>query len=120
MRSARSSAARGGYGSRLLEELDREGLVERTTRGGVSRVSWRDLLQRRAVSYGVFTTNRIQRFVCPNGPAYALEVAGASPVRGSGMALTGSFAPSPTAAVAPPGLPILYAETQPSVLIATA
>jgi hypothetical protein len=117
---AKSSGVTAGYVSRLLEELDREGLVERTKRGGVSRVSWRDLLERRAVSYGVFTTNRIQRFVCPNGPAYALEVANASPVRDSGMALTGSFAAEQIVAVAPPGLLILYAESEPSLLIETA
>ena len=65
-----------GYVSRLLEALVTDGLIERTKRGTVLAVKWRQLLERRAECYAVFTSNRIQRFVCPNRPAYALEAAG--------------------------------------------
>src|SRR5487761_1336158 len=86
---ARYADVTAGYVSRLLEMLDREAIVERNPRGAVERVDWRELLKRRGESYGVFTSNAITRYVCPNGPNYALEKIGDVP-RGD-VALTGSF-----------------------------
>lgn len=114
---AKHAGVTPGYVSRLLEELEREDVVERTRQGGVSRVRWRELLEQRAMRYGVFTSNRIERFVCPNGPAYALEVAGDPPVRDLGIALTGSFAAERIVAVAPPALLLIYARSRPDALI---
>lgn len=95
-----------GYVSRLLEMLDREAIVERNSRGGVERVDWRELLKRRAENYGVFTSNAITRYVCPNGPNYALEKIGDVPR--DDLALTGSFPVERVVSVAPPSLLILY------------
>lgn len=117
---AKHSGVTPGYMSRILEALDRDGLVERTPRGAITRVDWRELLERRAASYGLFTSNGIQRFVCPNGPAYALEVASELIGRGSPMTLTGSFAVERIVAVAPPSLLVLYAPTMPSALVENA
>jgi hypothetical protein len=117
---AKHAGVTAGYVSRLLEELEREDIVERTKQGGVSRVRWRELLERRAVSYGVFTSNRVQRFVCPNGPGYALEMAGSQPLGKVRIALTGSFAAERIVAVAPPSLLLLFAQPEPDALIEAA
>jgi hypothetical protein len=105
---AAASRITAGYVSRLLDSLEADGFIERTTRGAVSRVDWQDLVRRRAESYAVFTSNRIERFVCPNGPAYALELAGAPQIAGQRIAVTGSFAAERVVSVAPPTLLILY------------
>ncbi len=109
-----------GYVSRLLEAMEGEDLIERAPRGGVARVDWRELLKRRAESYAVFTSNSVRKFVCPNGPAYALELAGDQPMRGYKLALSGSFAAERVVSVAPPALLVLYADTEPSPLIQSA
>jgi hypothetical protein len=114
---AKHAGVTPGYVSRLLEELEREDLIERTRQGGVSQVRWRELLEQRAMSYDVFTTNRIERFVCPNGPAHALEVAGDPVVNDVGMALTGSFAAERIVAVASPALLLIFARSRPDALI---
>jgi hypothetical protein len=104
-----------GYVSRLLEMLDREAIVERTPRGGVERVDWRELLKRRSESYGVFTSNSVQQYVCPNGPGYALELIGDVP--NSDIALTGSFAAERVVSVAPPALLVLYVRSAPQRVV---
>jgi hypothetical protein len=114
---AKRAGVTAGYVSRLLEALERENVVERTKQGGVSRVAWRELLEQRVASYGVFTSNRVQRFVCPNGPAYALEVAGRRSLGSVRMALTGSFAAERIVAMAPPSLLLLFAQSEPAALI---
>jgi hypothetical protein len=114
---ARHAGVTPGHVSRLLEALAREGLVERTRSGTVSNVRWRELLERRAESYGVFTSNRIQRYVCPNGAAYALEVAGDVAAGEPRAALTGSFAAERIVAVAPPSLLVLYMQGDATSLI---
>jgi hypothetical protein len=103
---AKYAGVTAGYVSRLLEMLDREAIIERNPRGAVERVDWRELLKRRAENYGVFTSNAITRYVCPNGPNYALEKIGDVP-RGD-VALTGSFPVERVVSVAPPSLLILY------------
>ena len=103
---ARYAGLTAGYVSRLLEMLDREAIVERSPRGSVSSVDWRELLKRRAETYGVFTSNAITRYVCPNGPNYALEKIGDVPR--PDIALTGSFPVERVVSIAPPSLLILY------------
>ena len=107
---ARRAGVTAGYVSRLLEALATDGLIERAKRGTVSAVRWRELLERRAESYGVFTSNRIRRFVCPNGPAYTLDAASDVATPEFRTALTGSFAAERIVAVAPPSLLVLYAQ----------
>jgi MarR family len=114
---AKYAAVTPGYVSRLLDGLESEELIERDKRGGVATVNWRELIIRRAGSYGVFTSNSIQRFVCPNGPGYALGLAGDPPSLAEPVSLTGSFAAERLVSVAPPDLLILYAHTEPAELI---
>ncbi len=114
---ARHAGVTAGYVSRLLEALLADGLIERAKRGTISAVRWRELLEQRAESYGVFTSNRIQRFDCPNGPAYALESAGDIGTSGFRAALTGSFAAERIVAVAPPSLLVLYAQGDATSLV---
>lgn len=115
---ARYARVTGGYVSRLLDALEREDLIMRGPRGRVAKVDWRELLKRRAEQYDVFTVNRVQRYVCPNGPAFALEVA--RDLHLPGVALSGSFAAEQIVSVAAPALLLLYAEKAPLALIETA
>ncbi len=105
---ARHAGVTPGYASRLLEALEREDLIVRGTRGRVMKVSWRELLQRRAEVYDVFTSNGVERFVCPNGPASALELVRDFGLKG--VAMTGSFAAEQIVSIAAPALLFLYAE----------
>ncbi len=95
--------------------LDREAIVERNSRGGVGGVDWRELLRRRAESYGVFTSNKIARYVSPNGANYALEKIGDVPQQD--VALTGSFPVERVISVAPPNLLIVYSESSEQELV---
>jgi hypothetical protein len=112
---ARYASVTPGYVSRLLDMLDREAILERSSRGGVAAVDWRELLKRRAENYGVFTSNATERYVCPSGPGYALERIGDSPP--SNIALTGSFPVERVISVAPPALLILYIRSSPKDLV---
>jgi len=112
---ARYADVTAGYASRLLNALEREDLLTRGQRGRVTKVDWRELLKRRAESYDVFTSNPVQRFVCPNGPAFALEVA--RDLRLHRVALSGSFAAEQIVSVAAPAFLLLYADPAPSPLI---
>src|SRR5882672_2465761 len=120
MELAKYAQVTPGYVSRLLETLEGEGLVERGPKRTVVRADWQELLRRRAESYGIFTTNRIQRFVCPNGAASALELAGDIPTGRYPVALTGSFAAERIVSVAPPTLLILYTPVEAHPLIQSA
>jgi hypothetical protein len=104
---AAASGVTPGYMSRLVDMLDREALVERTRRGGVTSVDWAELLRRRADSYSVLETNAVTRYVCPNGAAFALEAA--RDLHLPKVWLTGSFAAEQIVKVAAPTLLLLYA-----------
>lgn len=69
-------------------------------------VDWAELLRQRADKYDVFKTNEIKRFVCPNGAAYALEVA--RDLHSLRLGLSGSFAAESLVSTAVPALLILY------------
>lgn len=97
-----------GYASRLLTELEKQDIVGRKPRGPIERVDWRELLKGRAESYGVFTSNRAESFVCPKGPAFALETLRDLP--DASLVLSGSFAAEQIVSVAPPALLLVYSE----------
>ncbi|MGH2987943.1 MAG: type IV toxin-antitoxin system AbiEi family antitoxin [Solirubrobacterales bacterium] len=103
-----------GYVSRLLDTLDREGMIERSRKGAVESVDAPGLLRRWAESYDVLRTNEAQTFLAPNGTAQALE-----PLRGvesrDQLAVTGSFAAVRLAPVAAPALLLLYCEAPESI-----
>lgn len=98
-----------GYVSRLLDTLDREGIVERSRRGAVASADVPGLLRRWAETYDVLRTNASDTFLAPNGVANALDQ-----LRGEAgterVAVTGSFAAIRFAPVAAPALLLAYCE----------
>lgn len=98
-----------GYVSRLLDTLDREGLIERSRRGAVESVDLPGVLRRWVESYDLLNTNRSETFLAPNGPAAALDQ-----LRGLTdsvpLAVTGSFAAVRLAPVAAPALLLAYCD----------
>lgn len=95
--------------SRLLEALDREALVERSSRGRVESVDTGGLLRRWAAAYDVFRTNDARTFVAPPGAANVLEQT-KEPSSVGLLAITGSFAAVRVAPVAAPSLLAVYVE----------
>jgi hypothetical protein len=104
-----------GYVSKILESLEKQALVERTSRGAVERVEWADLLRLRATTYEVFKTNSATFFVAPEGPNSARERL--RDTAHPALTLTGSFAAEEFVRVAAPNLLTLYVEKDPSDLI---
>jgi len=95
-----------GYASRLLAELEQQDIVGRRPRGPIERVDWRELLKRRAETYGVFTSNPVQGFVCPKGAAFALETI--RDLTAPEIVLSGSFGAEQIISLAPPALLLVY------------
>lgn len=96
-----------GYVSRLLDTLDREGLVDRSRRGAVESVDVPGVLRRWAESYDVLKANRSETFLGPTGVAQALDEL-RELTRTPPFAITGSFAAVRLAPVAAPALLLLY------------
>jgi hypothetical protein len=103
-----------GYVSRLLDELDRETLIDREPRGPVRSVRVEELLRRWGQSYDVFKRNDAATFVAPRGAVAAFDrlVARRWPGR---IAVTGSFAAARRAPVAAPALLAVYCEEPSSI-----
>lgn len=106
---ARGSGVAMSWVSRLLEALDREALVERSSRGRVESVDISGLLRRWAAAYDVFKANDARTFVAPPGAANVLERA-KEPSSGARLAITGSFAAVRFAPVAAPSLLAVYVD----------
>jgi hypothetical protein len=98
-----------GYVSRLLDALDRDALVDRSSRGEVLGVDYVALLRRWTETYDVFKSNRVARFVAPQGAQQALDVLKSVTTAGR-VALTGSFAAVRRAPVAAPALLTAYVD----------
>ena len=95
-----------GYASKVVEVLEQEAVIERSARGGVASVDWRELLRLRAQGYAVLEANAVTSYLSPNGPAFALECARDMGLQGA--ALTGSFAAASLAPVAASTALMLY------------
>lgn len=115
---AKYAGVTAGYVSRLLSSLEQEDIVRRTGRGVVEDVNWRELLRRRAESYSLFTTNKVERFVSPKGAQFALEAA--KDLDLPATVLTGSFAAEQIIALAAPALLVLFSVQKSEALINTA
>ena len=104
---ATRSAVDLGHVSRLLKQLDQEGLISRQRRGPVTEVRWQELIRRWAEEYRVAKSNAATYWLEPRGLGPFLEG-----LRGTALryALTGSVAASMRAAVAPAKLAMLYVE----------
>lgn len=107
---ARSARLNPGYVSRLLEYLEAQAILDRSSRGVVKTVEWQELLRVRSANYDLFKTNSASSFVAPAGPAAILERLrdAADPA----VILTGSFAIQEFVRIAPPSLLTVYLENE--------
>ncbi len=108
----RQLASRAGLApatvSRIFDFLDREALLERDgPRSPVTAVNWAGLLRRWTQDYRFETSNRIDRFIEPRTlPALFEKLRGYE----GRYAVTGSFAASRWAPIAPPRLATIFVE----------
>jgi hypothetical protein len=98
-----------GYVSRLLDALDKDALVDRSSRREVSGVDYVALLRRWTQTYELFKSNGVRRFVAPQGAQQALEHLKSVTSAGR-IAVTGSFAAVRHAPVAASALLTAYAD----------
>jgi hypothetical protein len=94
-----------GYASRIVDFLDRESLVSRTTRGPVTNVDWQNLLRRWSQEYSPFRRQGAVMYLSPRGIPAALARLKQGTMR---YAVTGSWAAAEVAPVAPPRLLLVY------------
>ncbi|HHC09576.1 MAG TPA: MarR family transcriptional regulator [Actinobacteria bacterium] len=91
--------------SRVVELLEREGLVEREPRGPVEHLDWEGTIRRWTADYGVTETNRVAAYLEPRGlPALANKLRTLE----RRYALTGSMALPEDVSVAPARLAMIY------------
>jgi hypothetical protein len=92
--------------SRVLDILDREGLVERESRGPITAVDWEKLLRRWTEDYSFARSNRVRQAVALKGvPALVNRLRQAKTT----YCVTGSLAAQAIRSVAPPRLAMVYA-----------
>jgi len=96
-----------GYASRVVDFLSREALVTRTTRGPVTEIDWPALLRRWSQEYSPFQMPRAAMYLAPRGIAAVIEKLKRISVR---YAVSGSWAASQIAPVAPPRLLLVHIE----------
>lgn len=94
----RVSKASVGATYRVIDYLEREDLVRRDADGMIAPTDWRRLLVNWSRDYGLFTANRVTRWIHPRGIEYGLEAMAGS---GSTYAVTGSVAAAEWAPYAP-------------------
>lgn len=96
-----------GYVSRLLGMLDREALVDRTSRGRVERVDWRKLLARWSEEAPLESRAAASTWLAPRGHKSLWDGLRAADFR---YAVTGSAVGAAVAPVAPTRLASVYVE----------
>lgn len=109
---AERSLVDAGQVSRMLTQLEQEGLLTREPRGAVTAVNWEELIRRWAQDYKVTKTNAASYMLEPRGLPSLLTALRATALR---YALTGSVAASMRAAVAPAALAMLYVDDRGAV-----
>ncbi len=92
--------------SRVVQLLQREGVLERGSQGEVVAVRWLALLRRWAADYDTTASNAVSTWLAPRGVASVLQ----GLRRLDRYAITGSFAASRLAPVAAPRLLAVYVE----------
>jgi hypothetical protein len=100
----------GSYVSRLLDALDTQALIDRSSGGRVGSVDIPRLLRRWAEIYDVFTTNQAATFLAPAGAAATLGRLRSNGDVARHSAITGSFAAVRLAPVAAPALLTAYTD----------
>lgn len=101
-----------GHVSRLLTQLEQEGLLTRKPRGAVTEVNWEELIRRWAQEYKVTKSHAATYMLEPRGLASLLAGLRVTTLR---YAITGSVAASMRAAVAPAALAMLYVDNRGAV-----
>lgn len=104
---ARSGASTGAT-YRVVEFLEQEALIERQSRGAITTVDWRALLELWSQDYGFQQSNTIASYLQPRGLPALLEALRSTPELR--YALTGSLAAERLAPYAPPRLAMIYVE----------
>lgn len=101
-----------GYASRIIDVLDREALVVRTQRGPITNVDWAGLLRRWSQDYSPFQRQRVAWYLAPRGLPSVIDKLKTLSDR---YAVSGSWAATQFAPVAPPRLLLLYADNPTAV-----
>lgn len=101
-----------GYASRIIDVLDREALVVRTQRGPITNVDWAALLRRWSQEYSPFQRQRVAWYLAPRGLASVIDK---FKTVSDPYAVSGSWAATQFAPVAPPRLLLLYADNPAAV-----
>jgi hypothetical protein len=101
------SGASAGATYRVVEFLEEQGLLTRTSRGPIETVAWAKVLTAWAKDYGFMPSNPVRSYLQPRG--LEAVVAGLRRVR-SRYAVTGSLAAQEWAPYAPPRAAMIYAD----------
>lgn len=96
-----------GYASRVVDFLDREALITRTTRGPITTVDWRALLNRWSQEYSPFARQGATMYLAARGIPAVIERLKKTKVK---YAVTGSWAAAEVAPVAAPRLLMVYVD----------
>ena len=96
-----------GYASRVVDFLDREALITRTTRGPITLVDWQALLTRWSQEYSPFRRQGAAMYLGARGLPAVIERLKRAKMR---YAVSGSWAAAAVAPVAPPRLLLVYVE----------
>jgi hypothetical protein len=96
-----------GYASRVVDFLDREALLTRTTRGPITNVDWRALLSRWSQEYSPFARQGARMHLAARGIPTVIERLKKTKAR---YAVTGSWAAAQVAPVAAPRLLLVYVD----------
>ena len=96
-----------GYASRVVDFVDREALITRTTRGPITNVDWRALLSRWSQEYSPFARQRAAMYLAARGIPAVIERLKKTKTR---YAVTGSWAAAEVAPVAAPRLLLVYVD----------
>ncbi len=104
---AKRSGIDPGYASRVVDFLDREALITRTTRGPITTVDWRALLNRWSQEYSPFARQSATMYLAARGIPAVIERLKKTKSR---YAVTGSWAAAEVAPVAAPRLLMVYVD----------
>lgn len=96
-----------GYASRVVDFLEREALIKRTTRGPITSVDWQGLLRRWSQEYSPLRRRGAAMYLAPRGIQAVVERLKNTTTR---YAVTGSWAAAQVAPVAPPRLLLVYVD----------
>ncbi len=104
----RRSGASTGAAYRVVEFLQREGLITRAAKGPVTDVDWRRLLERWSLDYGFQRSNAVTAYLDPRGLPHLMSQLASNQV--GRYAVTGTFAAQRLAPYAPPRAAMIYAD----------